>query len=157
MKHFAFKSPKGKCVRKVAVLSLCFAMFAGSLPAQDISASIRIYYPETKKTVTYNDALITYKYNDMVLELNGLKGILTDHGVALGPYYELSKALGISYSKSGSTITLKYTCIDSREQNSTVKWCENYCKCCAGQHSVCRSWYYQNYGSNSFCSRIFRF
>ncbi len=107
MKHFTLKSPKGKCVRRVAVLSLCFAMFAGSLPAQDISASIRIYYPETKKTVTYNDALITYKYNDMVLELNGLKGILTDNGVALGPYYELSKALGISYSKSGSTITLK--------------------------------------------------
>ena len=108
MKHSILKNSKGTCIgKRVAVLSLCFAMFAGSLPAQDISAAIRIYYPETKKTVTYNDALITYKYNDMVLDLNGLKGILTDNGVALGPYYELSKALGISYSKSGSTITLK--------------------------------------------------
>mgnify|MGYP006990236017 CR=1 FL=1 len=68
------------------------------------------YYFDTKKTVTYTGTKASYEYNGSKVSLGNLTGILTDNGVALGPYYELFvRGLGISYKKDSAKNTLTFS------------------------------------------------
>ncbi|MDE7298516.1 MAG: copper amine oxidase N-terminal domain-containing protein, partial [Lachnospiraceae bacterium] len=96
--------------RRVWGFLLCILLFVSLLPVPDASAaSLRLYYPDTNKTEIYKGTLVTYNYNDTILSLNGLKGILTDNGVALGPHYELfAEQLGISCTEDSAKNTLTF-------------------------------------------------
>ncbi len=74
------------------------------------AAGIKLYYFDTKKTVTYTGTKASYEYNGSKVSLGNLTGILTDNGVALGPYYELFvRGLGISYKKDSVKNTLTFS------------------------------------------------
>lgn len=74
------------------------------------AAGIKLYYFDTKKTVTYTGTKASYEYNGSKVSLGNLTGILTDNGVALGPYYELFvRGLGISYKKDSAKNTLTFS------------------------------------------------
>lgn len=98
----------GHILKKLTAAALCFAVLVTGAPVQPAKAAIKIYYPDTKKTVTYTKTLVNYRYDNVVLDLRGIKGILTDNGVAMGPYYDLFvKALGVSCNKNGKELTFK--------------------------------------------------
>lgn len=100
----------GKSGIRLTALLLCMALLTVALPVSEVqAASMKLYYYNTKKTVTYSDAQISYIYDDKTIALNGIPGILTENGVALGPYYEIfSKALGISCKKDSSNNTITF-------------------------------------------------
>lgn len=97
--------------RRLAAFLLCAVFLAAALPAANIQgANLKLYYYNTKKTVSYANAQISYIYNDKKISLDKTPGILTENGVALGPYYEIfSKSLGVSCKKDSknNTITFK--------------------------------------------------
>ncbi len=100
----------GRCGRVIA-LFLCAAMVFCLFPASRAEAAgIKIYYHDTKKTVTYTGTKASYEYNGSNVSLGKMTGILTDNGVALGPYYEIfSKALGVSCKKDSAKNTITFS------------------------------------------------
>ncbi len=97
---------RGKTVflQRISGLILCMVLMVSLFPVLNTpAASTRLYYPETGKSEVYKGTLVTYKYNDSVLSLNGIKGIITDNGVALGPYLELfEEQLGVKCTENSS-------------------------------------------------------
>lgn len=96
--------------RRGVALILCAAMIFCMFPAAKVQASgIKLYYYNTKKTVTYTGTKAAYEYNGSRISLGQMTGILTDNGVALGPYYEIfSRALGVSCTKDTSKNTITF-------------------------------------------------
>ena len=91
-------------------LFLSIVMIISILPAMQVKAAgVKLYYLDTKKTVTYTGTRAAYEYNGNSVSLGKITGILTDNGVALGPYYEIfSCALGISCKKgANNSITFR--------------------------------------------------
>lgn len=97
---------RGKTVflQRICGLIFCMVLMVSLFPVLNTpAASTRLYYPETGKSEVYKGTLVTYKYNDSVLSLNGLKGIITDNGVALGPYLELfEEQIGVKCTENSS-------------------------------------------------------
>lgn len=109
----AFKRAGQLSFRKLkqgVALFLCTVMVFCMLPAIQASAGgIKIYYYNTKKTVTYTGTQAAYEYNGSRVSLGKTTGILTDNGVAIGPYYEIfSRALGISCKKDSAKNTITF-------------------------------------------------
>lgn len=79
-------------------------------PARPVQADgIKLYFYNTKKTVTYTGTKASYEYNGSRVSLGSTVGILTDNGVALGPYYEIfSRALGVSCKKDSAKNTITF-------------------------------------------------
>ncbi len=104
--RFGVKGP----ILQLCVLVLCVTvLITGSHPLPAYAASMKLYYPDSKTTMSYTGKQVTYNYNGTDLPLNGIKGIITDNGVALGPYYELFvKALGVSCVKDSNKNTLTF-------------------------------------------------
>ncbi len=89
---------------KQCALFLSMIMIFSVLPAVAVNAAgVKLYYVDTKKTVTYTGTRAAYEYNGNSVSLGKMTGILTDNGVALGPYYEIfSCALGVSCKKGAN-------------------------------------------------------
>lgn len=96
--------------RRSVALFLCVIMALCMFPAARVGAAgIKLYYYDTKKTVTYTGTKAKYEYNGNQVALGEMTGILTDNGVALGPYYEIfSRAMGVSCQKDSSKNTITF-------------------------------------------------
>lgn len=96
--------------RKIIAWVLCVLLFFSVCPALQANAGgIKIYYYSTKKTVNYTGTQAGYEYNGSRVSLGKTTGILTDNGVALGPYYEIfSRALGVSCKKDSVKNTITF-------------------------------------------------
>ncbi len=92
------------------VLLLCMVLVICTIPARPVQGGgIKLYYYNTKKTVTYTGTRALYDYNGSSVSLGKTIGILTDNGVALGPYYEIfSRALGVSCKKDSAKNTITF-------------------------------------------------
>lgn len=107
---------KGICWKTMArfwrsiALFLCIITVLCMFPAAKAEAAgIKLYYYNTKKTVTYTGTKAKYQYNGNRVALGEMTGILTDNGVALGPYYEIfSRAMGVSCKKDSTKNTITF-------------------------------------------------
>lgn len=96
---------------RIICMFACVLLFIGCIPLQQANAAaMKLYYHSTKKTVSYTDKQVMYVYNGTSISLPGTPGILTENGVALGPYYDIfSKALGVTCKKNSSDNTITFT------------------------------------------------
>lgn len=100
-----------KCLHIFIVLTFIMNCFTAIPYVTAQAAGIDLYYPATGKSLSYNKAKIVFNYNGIDVSLGKITGILSENGVALGPYYDIfQKAMGISckYSSSKNTITFTH-------------------------------------------------